>query len=47
MTSPRPHIIVHGDYALLSWTDAAGKRTAEVTTPADAIARAKQMEQEA
>ena len=40
----RPHIIVHGPVALLSWIDADGKRTAEVTTPADAIARSKQME---
>ena len=41
----RPHIIVHGDVALLSWIGADGVRTSEVTTPADAIARSKQMEQ--
>lgn len=43
----RPHIIIHGDYALLSWTGADGNLTSEIVTPEQAKARAKQMEQEA
>ena len=40
----RPHIIVHGDVALLSWIGADGVRTSEVVTPAEAKARAAEME---